>query len=120
MALRWLLHSTSYLLGNPIEVHGYGEERSSKVKKGYEEICTSGFQMPLHYPRYNKADYQKMEEWRLDLLLKEYGLSSQGSLEEKRAFAMDARDSAGLPQMITLHLSDVLATSLAHSYLQYT
>lgn len=96
MALRWLLHSTCHLLGNPNESHGYGngdakildEERSSKWKKGYGEICNSGFQMPLHYPRYSKADYQKMEEWKVDLLLKEYGLSFHGSLEEKRAFAM--------------------------------
>lgn len=86
------------LLGNPNEVHSYGnedvkildEERSSKGKKGHEEICSSGFQMPLHYPRYKKADYQKMEEWKVDLLLKEYGLSFQGSLEEKREFAMGA------------------------------
>ncbi|KGN49041.1 uncharacterized protein LOC105435946 [Cucumis sativus] len=90
MDLRGLLHSVSYLLGNPNEAHAYGEERSSKGKKGYEELCNSGFQMPLHYPRYKKSDYQKMEEWKLDLLLKEYGLSFEGSLEEKRAFAMGA------------------------------
>ncbi|KAG6603827.1 hypothetical protein SDJN02_03735, partial [Cucurbita argyrosperma subsp. argyrosperma] len=92
MALGWLLYSAARLLGNPNhEVHGYGEERSSKGEKGCEEICTSsGFQMPLHYPHYTKADYQKMEEWKVDQLLKEYGLSFQGSLEEKRAFAMGA------------------------------
>lgn len=51
----------------------------------------SDFQMPLHYPRYAKSDYEKMEEWRLDLLLKQYGLCCNGSsLEEKRAFAMGA------------------------------
>ncbi|KAG6594704.1 hypothetical protein SDJN02_10674, partial [Cucurbita argyrosperma subsp. argyrosperma] len=85
MPLKWLLHSTSCLLGNPIEV-----PISSQGKRGCEEICNSGFQMPLHYPRYNKADYQKMEDWKVDLLLKEYGLSFHGSLEEKRAFAMGA------------------------------
>nr|XP_011460058.1 PREDICTED: uncharacterized protein LOC101291127 [Fragaria vesca subsp. vesca] len=52
----------------------------------------AGFQMPLHYPRYTKADYEKMEEWRLDLLLKQYGLVavSNGTLEEKRAYAIGA------------------------------
>ncbi|XP_050370632.1 uncharacterized protein LOC126788664 [Argentina anserina] len=52
----------------------------------------AGFQMPLHYPRYTKADYEKMEEWRLDLLLKQYGLLAviNGTLEEKRAYAIGA------------------------------
>ncbi|KAL4333232.1 hypothetical protein GQ457_07G017180 [Hibiscus cannabinus] len=48
-------------------------------------------QMPVHYPRYSKADYEKMEEWRIDMLLKEYGFSSNGgTVDEKRAFAMGA------------------------------
>ncbi|KAA8520921.1 hypothetical protein F0562_011594 [Nyssa sinensis] len=29
------------------------------------------FQMPLHYPRYKKADYETMPEWKLDRLLTE-------------------------------------------------
>lgn len=49
-----------------------------------------GFQMPLHYPRYTKADYEKMEEWRVDMLLREYGLSFKGTLEEKKAYAIGA------------------------------
>lgn len=52
-----------------------------------KERC-GGFQMPLHYPRYKKEDYMKMEEWKVDLLLKEYGLSFYGSMEEKRNYAM--------------------------------
>ncbi|KAL8488280.1 hypothetical protein ACS0TY_024067 [Phlomoides rotata] len=44
--------------------------------------------MPLHYPRYGKSDYEKMEEWKVDMLLREYGLSFRGSLEEKREFVM--------------------------------
>jgi hypothetical protein len=28
-----------------------------------------GFRMPLHYPRYKKADYESMPEWRVDCLL---------------------------------------------------
>ncbi|XVF70873.1 hypothetical protein PTKIN_Ptkin11bG0197300 [Pterospermum kingtungense] len=47
--------------------------------------------MPIHYPRYSKTDYETMEEWRLDMLLKEYGLSFKGpSVDEKRVFAMGA------------------------------
>ncbi|PIM99172.1 hypothetical protein CDL12_28337 [Handroanthus impetiginosus] len=49
-----------------------------------------GFQMPLHYPRYKRSDYEKMEEWQVDMLLREYGLSVEGNLEEKRRFAMGA------------------------------
>lgn len=46
------------------------------------------FQMPLRYPRYKREDYEKMEEWRLDQLLREYGLAFEGSVEEKRAHVM--------------------------------
>ncbi|GMJ01390.1 hypothetical protein HRI_003808200 [Hibiscus trionum] len=48
------------------------------------------FQMPLHYPRYTKADYEAMSEWKLDCLLKEYGLPISGDVEQKRNFAMGA------------------------------
>ncbi|KAF3320001.1 hypothetical protein FCM35_KLT22400 [Carex littledalei] len=46
------------------------------------------FQMPLRYPRYKREDYEKMEVWRLDQLLREYGLAFEGSVEEKRAYVM--------------------------------
>lgn len=46
------------------------------------------FQMPLHYPRYTRADYEKMPEWKLDCLFTEYGLSVSGDLNYKRDFAM--------------------------------
>lgn len=46
------------------------------------------FQMPLHYPRYSKKDYEEMPEWKLDRLLKEYGLPTHGDLGYKRQFAM--------------------------------
>lgn len=46
------------------------------------------FQMPLHYPRYTKADYEAMPEWKLDCLLKQYGLPIMGDVEQKRKFAM--------------------------------
>jgi hypothetical protein len=48
------------------------------------------FQMPLHYPRYNKRDYETMPEWKLDCLLKQYGLPITGDVEAKRKFAMGA------------------------------
>ncbi|KAJ7560265.1 hypothetical protein O6H91_04G121000 [Diphasiastrum complanatum] len=46
------------------------------------------FQMPLHYPRFTKSDYEVMPEWKLDRLLEEYGLPVIGSLSEKRKYAM--------------------------------
>lgn len=54
------------------------------------ERCGGQFQMPLHYPRYTRADYEIMPEWKLDCLLKEYGLPISGDVEQKRKFAMGA------------------------------
>ncbi|GAA0140811.1 hypothetical protein Leryth_007454 [Lithospermum erythrorhizon] len=48
------------------------------------------FQMPLHYPRYTRKDYQEMPEWMLDHLLSAYGLPTQGDVDYKREFAMGA------------------------------
>ncbi|MCO5552467.1 hypothetical protein L7F22_005979 [Adiantum nelumboides] len=48
----------------------------------------SVFQMPLHYPRYTRSDYQAMEEWRLDRLLEEYGLPIPPTLDAKRELAI--------------------------------
>lgn len=50
----------------------------------------SFFQMPLHYPRYTRKDYQDMPEWQLDNLLRQYGLSTHGDLAYKRDFAIGA------------------------------
>ncbi|KAL0925199.1 hypothetical protein M5K25_003514 [Dendrobium thyrsiflorum] len=58
--------------------------------KEKEKCVASNFQMPLHYPRYSKAEYEKMQEWKLDCLLAEYGLPIAGDLEHKRNFAMGA------------------------------
>ncbi|KAK6935489.1 hypothetical protein RJ641_035644 [Dillenia turbinata] len=55
--------------------------------KSEQNYC---FQMPLHYPRYKKKDYETMPEWKLDCLLKEYGLPVMGDLNDKRKFAMGA------------------------------
>ncbi|KAK9094331.1 hypothetical protein Scep_025800 [Stephania cephalantha] len=48
------------------------------------------FEMPLHYPRYTKEDYENMPEWKLDCLLAQYGLPVTGDLQHKRKFAMGA------------------------------
>ncbi|KAK6918245.1 hypothetical protein RJ641_016667 [Dillenia turbinata] len=53
------------------------------------DYCRS-FQMPLHYPRYSRADYEAMPEWKLDCLLTEYGLPVNGDVEQKRKFAIGA------------------------------
>ncbi|ESW19622.1 hypothetical protein PHAVU_006G140700 [Phaseolus vulgaris] len=98
MALRWLLHSACHLVGYPTEEEKRKENEgdpNGEVKRGLcpsnnlKEPC-SGFQMPLHYPRYTKQEYESMEEWKVELLLKQYGLSIKGSVDEKRAFAMGA------------------------------
>jgi hypothetical protein len=106
MAFRWLLHSACHVIGSPkdtTKLHTNEEQRvqgdhhviSSSLKVsnngGLEKHpSSSGFQMPLHYPRYKKTDYEKMEEWKVELLLKQYGLSFEGTLDEKRAYAMGA------------------------------
>ncbi|KAJ7959284.1 Cytoplasmic tRNA 2-thiolation protein 1 [Quillaja saponaria] len=54
-----------------------------------QEKC-GHFQMPLHYPRYSKTDYETMPETNLDRLLSEYGLPVIGDVEQKRKFAMGA------------------------------
>ncbi|GMY36650.1 hypothetical protein FCV25MIE_31892 [Fagus crenata] len=93
MALSWLIHSACHVLGTPKDTNIQCHVKSLKVPNGglpSKEMNPSGFQMPLHYPRYNKADYEKMEEWKVDLLLKQYGLNFKGNLDEKRAYAMGA------------------------------
>ncbi|KAL7184372.1 hypothetical protein ACSBR2_026509 [Camellia fascicularis] len=72
-------------------------ERNDKKKSS----DVSFFQMPLHYPKYTRKDYQNMPESVLDRVLAQYGLSSslssstsavQGAdnLAYKRDFAMGA------------------------------
>ena len=57
---------------------------------GQKNCGSCAFQMPLHYPRYKKDDYEAMPEWRVDCLLREYGLPADGDLDSKRRFAMGA------------------------------
>lgn len=57
---------------------------------GVPERCYEHFQMPLHYPRFTREEYKNMPEWKLDCLLIQYGLPSNGNIEEKRRFAIGA------------------------------
>lgn len=94
---RWLIHSACHVLGYP-NGDDHGDLKSFKVSNNGAAVKNTNhyesaeqFQMPLHYPRYTKADYEKMEEWKVDLLLKQYGIANiKGTLDEKRAFAIGA------------------------------
>ncbi|KAI3828795.1 hypothetical protein L1987_02905 [Smallanthus sonchifolius] len=77
---------SNYETGSKVNGH-----HQDTPKKESENKNTCGFQMPLHYPRYKKEDYEKMPEWKLDCLLKEYGLPANiGDVNQKRKFAMGA------------------------------
>ncbi|KAK4420836.1 hypothetical protein Salat_2034100 [Sesamum alatum] len=96
MALNWLLNAAHTILiqhsAAPHDEQAKNEEDRLRLNRRETEKAGSGggFQMPLHYPRYRKSDYEKMEEWQVDALLRQYGLSCDGGLEEKRRFAMGA------------------------------
>ncbi|KAJ4820473.1 Melanin-concentrating hormone receptor 1 [Rhynchospora pubera] len=102
MALRWFSTVGSQIArqvsnGCPKDPSAKGSMDLTRMRHVEEAMKNSSlnrkievFRMPLDYPRYKKEDYERMEEWRVDQLLREYGLNSAGSLEEKRAFAMGA------------------------------
>jgi len=69
--------------GKPAAAAAAGEQQQGGGGDGF-------FRMPLHYPRYKRADYEAMPEWRVDCLLREYGLPVAGDLRSKREFAMGA------------------------------
>lgn len=75
-------NSVNILAGPGGRPHG-SKEMSNKLN-----MCS--FQMPLHYPRYKKRDYEEMPEWKVDCLLREYGLPVSGDVNHKRNFAMGA------------------------------
>nr|XP_051198594.1 uncharacterized protein LOC127312171 [Lolium perenne] len=64
-----------------------GQHQQQKPERG---AFSCSFRMPLHYPRYKKADYEAMPEWRVDCLLREYGLPIASDVHDKRHFAMGA------------------------------
>ncbi|CAO2186232.1 unnamed protein product [Urochloa humidicola] len=67
-----------------------GRDAAASKRDGGNHQQQCCFQMPLHYPRYSREDYEAMPEWQLDRLLSEYGLPATGTLQQKRAFAMGA------------------------------
>ncbi|CAK9139340.1 unnamed protein product [Ilex paraguariensis] len=69
----------------PPNVGGGGGANGQQAKErcGY-------FQMPLHYPRYSRAEYETMPEWKLECLLRAYGLPITGDVNHKRKFVMGA------------------------------
>ncbi|CAM8924261.1 unnamed protein product [Rhodiola kirilowii] len=76
--LNWFMHLLCSAIADK-SVNGAGLRIDRKI---------SSFQMPLHYPRFKKEDYEKMDEVRLKLLLGEYGLKFEGSLDQLREYAI--------------------------------
>jgi hypothetical protein len=70
----------------PVAAVWHEQQQQERCSGGGDE----GFQMPVHYPRYKKADYEAMPEWRVDCLLREYGLPIASDVHDKRHFAMGA------------------------------
>ncbi|KAK9099114.1 hypothetical protein Syun_026159 [Stephania yunnanensis] len=79
--------STGVGMGSPSCPLAMGGD-SPDSRRGGEQ--NGHFEMPLHYPRYTKDDYEHMPEWKLDRLLDQYGLSVIGDAKQKRSFAMGA------------------------------
>ncbi|KAI3974863.1 hypothetical protein MKX01_004974 [Papaver californicum] len=78
-------------MGSESVISGYANgEIARQQNKASSSSCGMYFQMPLHYPRYTKAEYQTMPEWKIDILLQEYGLPVTGDIGQKRQFAMGA------------------------------
>ncbi|KAI3969494.1 hypothetical protein MKX01_020055 [Papaver californicum] len=82
MLLKWLVNSIGTVN------FGYNNSSSSsKNDKAHEISFYSMHDDEEKNP--NKSDYEKLEEWKVDMLLREYGLDSfKGTLDEKREFAM--------------------------------
>ncbi|KAI3859657.1 hypothetical protein MKX03_031171 [Papaver bracteatum] len=79
-------------MGTESVISGYGSGQMARQQNNERTSSSSCrgmyFQMPLHYPRYTKAEYQTMPEWKIDALLKQYGLPVTGDIVYKRNFAM--------------------------------
>lgn len=77
--------------GGGMESYARRPQKLSGCANGHHVNEQCGyFQMPLHYPRYTKAEYEAMPEWKLDCLLAEYGLPVTGDVHHKRKFAIGA------------------------------
>ncbi|CAA7062685.1 unnamed protein product [Microthlaspi erraticum] len=94
MEAKWLLITLAFtqLFGYSIQLDQTSNCKSTrnKIKMMKKEEFPSGFQVPLHYPKFSKSDYEAMDGLKLDLLLKQYGFSFEGSLDEKRVFAIES------------------------------
>ncbi|KAG0490734.1 hypothetical protein HPP92_007597 [Vanilla planifolia] len=93
MALRWFLQAaTAMIIDKPSDDHVDPTMKKKKTEDlvKVKNVRYEGFRMPLHYPRYKKEDYERMDECKLDMLLREYGLEVEAPLEEKKSFAMGA------------------------------
>lgn len=94
MALSWVITIANTITLSNSKSQSSIEFNKNQTNKSIISISNENFfeffQMPLHYPRYTKHDYEKMEEWKIDALLREYGLDFQGSVDEKRRFAIGA------------------------------
>lgn len=72
-------------------MQGFNQNGCHHLSKQGNKKPSTHFQMPLHYPRYKKKDYETMPDWKLDCLLREYGLPiNVGDVNQKRKFAMGA------------------------------
>lgn len=66
-----------------------GEKAASTASTEASAESPREFQVPLHYPRYTREDYESMSEELLDRLFEAYGLSAAGqTLEAKRNTAI--------------------------------
>lgn len=44
-----------------------------RMENDVAKDCCGHFQMPVHYPRYSRPEYDSMPEWKVNCLLAQYG-----------------------------------------------
>ncbi|KAJ0255192.1 hypothetical protein HA466_0099840 [Hirschfeldia incana] len=81
-------HSTSAIHENNHHQDLEDQKNMMKMGKKTSQNQSNNFKIPIHYPKYTKSDYEKMPEWQLDQLLREYGLPIIGDSNEKRKFVI--------------------------------
>ncbi|KAK8936764.1 hypothetical protein KSP39_PZI012056 [Platanthera zijinensis] len=89
--MSWFLQAAIMMIVGK-SADGAVKANASAKKDEYVKVKVAGcegFRVPLHYPRFKKEDYERMGEWEIDMLLRQYGLEVQGSLDAKRLFAME-------------------------------
>ncbi|KAF2608892.1 hypothetical protein F2Q68_00044783 [Brassica cretica] len=83
-------HSTSAIHDNNHHQDLEDQKMKTKIGDGTTQNQSINFKIPLHYPKYTKSDYEKMPEWQLAQILREYGLQIIGDSNEKRKFVIGA------------------------------